>query len=250
MPDTCCTATTAAGQPCRAHPCPGRPFCALHDPELADTIAEGRSKGGAAPRRRSRRLPPILDHLLRIYAPLTPEVAALLDADLSAVSTPAPSTAAAESNALSSLPREELRTPGDLHACLEALSSFPFLPEPAPIASVLALVPAPAAGAEPNPASSIHHPTCEQVPEQVLNRCPTGLPATETTPVLTPSDSPAPPEPALSTADVPEPANSPDASPDPAGSAAAPPVTRYFPAWPAGPSSPVGSPGPGFSPFR
>src|SRR5439155_10907582 len=50
-------------QPCRAHPRPGRPFCALHDPELATTIAEGRSKGGAAPRRRSRRLPPVLDHL-------------------------------------------------------------------------------------------------------------------------------------------------------------------------------------------
>src|SRR5207249_592001 len=63
MSDTCCTAHTATGQPCRAHPRPGRPFCALHDPELADAIAEGRSKGGAAPRRRVRRLPPILDHL-------------------------------------------------------------------------------------------------------------------------------------------------------------------------------------------
>src|SRR5436309_11042625 len=63
MSDTCCPATTATGQPCRAHPRPGRPFCALHDPELAETIAEGRSKGGATPRRPSRRLPPILDHL-------------------------------------------------------------------------------------------------------------------------------------------------------------------------------------------
>src|SRR5439155_851779 len=63
MSDTCCTALTATGQPCRAHPRPGRPFCALHDPELAGAIAEGRSKGGAAPRRRVRRLPPILDHL-------------------------------------------------------------------------------------------------------------------------------------------------------------------------------------------
>src|SRR5260221_664730 len=62
MPDTHCTALTAAGQPCRAHPRPGHPFCALYDSELAGTIAQGRSKGGAAPRR-SRRLPPILDHL-------------------------------------------------------------------------------------------------------------------------------------------------------------------------------------------
>src|SRR5437764_553444 len=63
MSDTHCTALIATGQPCRAHPLPGRPFCALHDPELSDTIAEGRSKGGASPRRRSRRLPPVLDHL-------------------------------------------------------------------------------------------------------------------------------------------------------------------------------------------
>src|SRR5205809_224817 len=63
MSHACCTAITATGQPCRAHPRPDRSFCALHDPELAETVAEGRSKGGAAPRRRVRRLPTILDHL-------------------------------------------------------------------------------------------------------------------------------------------------------------------------------------------
>src|SRR5437899_9479190 len=63
MSDTYCTATTATGQPCRAHPRPGRSFCALHDPDLAETVADGRSKGGAAPRRRLRRYPRLLDHL-------------------------------------------------------------------------------------------------------------------------------------------------------------------------------------------
>ena len=60
---TCCTHTKPNGQPCRADALPDRPLCLFHDPRHHDALAQARSQGGAAPRRPSRRLPPILDHL-------------------------------------------------------------------------------------------------------------------------------------------------------------------------------------------
>src|SRR5437867_3705146 len=62
MPTTC-TYTKPSGQPCRADALPDSPLCLFHDPRHHDTLAQARSKGGAAPRRRVRRLPPVLDHL-------------------------------------------------------------------------------------------------------------------------------------------------------------------------------------------
>jgi hypothetical protein len=59
----CCVYTRPNGQPCRADALPDSPLCLFHDPRHQDTLAQARSKGGAAPRRRSRRLPPIRDHL-------------------------------------------------------------------------------------------------------------------------------------------------------------------------------------------
>src|SRR6266571_956355 len=61
MSDTCCSFIKPDGSACAAHPLPGRPFCLFHDPEQTDRLAEGRSRGGAAPRRRIRRYPRLLD---------------------------------------------------------------------------------------------------------------------------------------------------------------------------------------------
>src|SRR5215212_7087724 len=64
MSDTpTCAATTHDGSPCRARPVPGSDVCPFHHPDHADAFATGRGKGGAAPRRRIRRLPVILDHM-------------------------------------------------------------------------------------------------------------------------------------------------------------------------------------------
>src|SRR5438046_9454134 len=64
MSDTpTCAATTRDGSPCHARPVPGSDFCPFHDPDHAPAFAAGRGKGGAAPRRRLRRLPVILDHM-------------------------------------------------------------------------------------------------------------------------------------------------------------------------------------------
>jgi hypothetical protein len=41
-----CKGTTRAGEPCNATPRPGRPWCAWHDPDLADKQAAWRAKGG------------------------------------------------------------------------------------------------------------------------------------------------------------------------------------------------------------
>jgi hypothetical protein len=57
-----CAATTRDGAPCHAHPVPGSDFCPFHHPDNAAAVAEGRSKGGAAPRR-VRRVPLVLDHV-------------------------------------------------------------------------------------------------------------------------------------------------------------------------------------------
>src|SRR5438093_1068138 len=62
MPEPCCTANRANGQPCEATPLPNRPFCLFHDPDRREALAASRSKGGATPRRACR-LPVILDHL-------------------------------------------------------------------------------------------------------------------------------------------------------------------------------------------
>lgn len=63
MAEPCCAFTRPNGEPCHARPLPGSDFCLFHDPERQQTLAEGRSKGGAAPRRRIRRFPAVLDHL-------------------------------------------------------------------------------------------------------------------------------------------------------------------------------------------
>src|SRR3954451_1641218 len=62
MSEPCCTATTRAGSPCAARPLPGSDFCLFHDPAHQHALAESRSKGGAAPRRRTRRYPLLLDY--------------------------------------------------------------------------------------------------------------------------------------------------------------------------------------------
>jgi hypothetical protein len=293
MSDTCCTALTATGQPCRAHPRPGRSVCALHDPELADTIADGRSKGGAAPRRVRRyprlldhlhvaellgelfiaalndperfdtkRLqvltnlarvllkavgvprtpeepgdrsepPPKSDHLLRIYPPLAPEVEALLAADLLAAPTPEPlNPSAADESSPGPSPAEEPVPLDEIRALLDVLSWL--MTQTAPSDSSTPASPPAAISAPPSQP--------EQVPEQVLDRCATGLPALEATPVLSPPDSPVPFEPALAPANPPGPAKPPNASPDPAEAGPAQPTVRYYPAWPAGSSAPIGSP--------
>ena len=41
-----CTATTRAGAACRSFAPSGRPFCVMHDPELADKVARARARGG------------------------------------------------------------------------------------------------------------------------------------------------------------------------------------------------------------
>jgi hypothetical protein len=58
-----CAATTRHGLPCHGPALAHSLFCAFHDPDHAATIAAGRSRGGAAPRRRLRRLPRRLDYL-------------------------------------------------------------------------------------------------------------------------------------------------------------------------------------------
>jgi hypothetical protein len=63
MSDTICTATRADGQPCRAYAVKGSSFCLFHDPAHQEALAASRSQGGATPRRRTRRLPRLLDHM-------------------------------------------------------------------------------------------------------------------------------------------------------------------------------------------
>lgn len=41
-----CSAAKADGSPCRAAPLSEGEFCRMHDPELAETVAEGRRLGG------------------------------------------------------------------------------------------------------------------------------------------------------------------------------------------------------------
>ena len=65
-----CSATTTAGQPCRATPLPGRPLCLWHDPEADDMRQAARSKGAASANRlRSiRGHQPKLDSVPRLVA--------------------------------------------------------------------------------------------------------------------------------------------------------------------------------------
>src|SRR5947208_12106032 len=63
MSTTCCAYTKPTGAPCAARPLPGSDFCLFHDPAHAQAQAEARSQGGAAPRRRLRRFPRLLDHV-------------------------------------------------------------------------------------------------------------------------------------------------------------------------------------------
>jgi hypothetical protein len=58
-----CAASTRHGHPCQGTALEHSPFCAFHDPATAATVAAGRARGGAAPRRRTRRLPRRLDYL-------------------------------------------------------------------------------------------------------------------------------------------------------------------------------------------
>src|SRR5438105_9264798 len=62
MSEPCCTATTRGGVPCAAHPLPGSDCCLFHDPSRRQLLAQSRSKGGATPRRRTRRYPRLLDY--------------------------------------------------------------------------------------------------------------------------------------------------------------------------------------------
>ena len=41
-----CSATTLAGEKCRARARPGRDFCFAHDPEVRSAVAKGRREGG------------------------------------------------------------------------------------------------------------------------------------------------------------------------------------------------------------
>jgi hypothetical protein len=63
MPTTCCPFIQPDGVPCAAHPLPNSAFCLFHDPDHQQAQAEARSKGGATPRRRTRRFPRLLDHV-------------------------------------------------------------------------------------------------------------------------------------------------------------------------------------------
>src|SRR5712692_7654553 len=63
MSDTCCPFIKPDGAPCAAHPLPNSAFCLFHDPHHQQALAESRSKGGATPRRRTRRFPRLLDHV-------------------------------------------------------------------------------------------------------------------------------------------------------------------------------------------
>ena len=64
MPTPCCPFIKPDGTPCAARPLPDSDFCLFHDPAQAEAQAHhARRKGGAAPRRRCRRFPRLLDHL-------------------------------------------------------------------------------------------------------------------------------------------------------------------------------------------
>jgi hypothetical protein len=63
MPATRCNFIKPDGAPCAAHPLPNSDFCLFHDPDHRHALTESRSKGGAAPRRRLRRFPRLLDHM-------------------------------------------------------------------------------------------------------------------------------------------------------------------------------------------
>jgi hypothetical protein len=63
MSHACCTFIKPNNEPCAARPLPDSDFCLFHDPAHQDALAAGRSKGGATPRRRFRRFPRLLDHL-------------------------------------------------------------------------------------------------------------------------------------------------------------------------------------------
>jgi hypothetical protein len=200
MSDTCCTALTATGQPCRAHPRPGRDLCALHDPALADTIAEGRSKGGGAPgfpprhrserRDRSRRYPRLLDHLhvaellseLFIEALNGPErfdtkrlqlLTNLARVLLKAVGVPRDSDGPLDRTEPSPESDHLLRIYPPIAPEVEALldDDPPAAPTPEPFH------PAGVETAAPDTEPRDHSDGLEQVPEQVLDRCATGLPA-------------------------------------------------------------------------
>lgn len=67
QPRPTCTATTAAGQPCKAAPLPDRSECFAHADDLAERRAEARARGGrnrAALRRLERAMPDTLGDTL------------------------------------------------------------------------------------------------------------------------------------------------------------------------------------------
>src|SRR5216683_7772012 len=63
MPDCTCSFIKPDGALCAAHPLPNSDFCLFHDPDHQQALAQSRSKGGATPRRRTRRFPRLLDHV-------------------------------------------------------------------------------------------------------------------------------------------------------------------------------------------
>src|SRR3989442_11755427 len=63
MSTTCCTQTKPNGAPCAARPLPGSDFCLFHDPAHAQTLAQSRSQGGAAPPPRLRSVAHTPEHL-------------------------------------------------------------------------------------------------------------------------------------------------------------------------------------------
>jgi hypothetical protein len=63
MSTPCCAFIKSNGAPCAARPLLNSPFCLFHDPAHQQPLAASRSKGGAAPRRRLRRFPRLLDHV-------------------------------------------------------------------------------------------------------------------------------------------------------------------------------------------
>src|SRR5713226_116281 len=63
MSATCCTHTKTNGDPYAARPLPDSDCCLFHDPAHAEALAVARRKGGATPRRRTRRFPRLLDHV-------------------------------------------------------------------------------------------------------------------------------------------------------------------------------------------
>src|SRR6266702_7523770 len=63
MSAPCCPFIKPDGEPCAARPLPNSDFCLFHDPDHQQALAQSRSKGGATPRRRTRRFPRLLDHV-------------------------------------------------------------------------------------------------------------------------------------------------------------------------------------------